>query len=136
MGQCAGMTPEPRGSIETFASRSVRVRSYEAGTKRMEAGMSAKTVAAFLCGVIAASTGTAAALTKGQIFRLKLGDEAKYGKVTCQATHVAPYRAFDCFGVPRYGIIYGPSEIRVLRIRRVNNKYVSRSIFHVDPSAG
>jgi hypothetical protein len=102
----------------------------------MEAGMSAKTVAAFLCGVMVASTGTAAALTKGQIFRLKVGDEAKYSKVTCQATNVAPYNAFHCFGVPRYAIIYGPSEIRVLRVRLVNNRYVSRSIFHVDPSGG
>jgi hypothetical protein len=102
----------------------------------MEAGMSAKTVAAFLCGVMVASTGTAAALTKGQIFRLKDGDEAKYGKVTCQAANVAPYSAFDCFGVRGYTTIYGPSEIRVLRWRLVNNKYVSRSIFHVDPSGG
>jgi hypothetical protein len=38
--------------------------------------MSTKTVAAFLCGAIAASTGTAAALTKGQVFRLQQGDEA------------------------------------------------------------
>ena len=52
--------------------------------------MSAKSVAAFICGVMVASTGTAAALTRGQIFRLREGDEAKYGKVTCQATHVAP----------------------------------------------
>jgi hypothetical protein len=102
----------------------------------MEAGMSAKTVAAVLCGVMVAGTGTAAALTKGQIFRLKMGDEAKYGKVTCQATNVAPYSAFNCFGVSRYTIIYGPSEIRVLRVRLVNNKYVSRSIFHLDPSGG
>ena len=35
--------------------------------------MSAKTVAAFLCGVIVAGTGTAAALTEGQIFRPTLG---------------------------------------------------------------
>ncbi len=95
--------------------------------------MSAKTVAALVCGVMVASTGTAAALTKGQIFRLTEGDEAKYGKVTCQATHVAPYSAFNCFGVPGYAIIYGPSEIRVLRVRLVNGKYVSRSIFHANP---
>lgn len=100
----------------------------------MEATLSAKSVAAFICGVMVASTGTAAALTRGQIFRLREGDEAKYGKVTCQATYVAPYSAFNCFGVPRYTIIYGPSEIRVVRVRLVNGKYVSRSIFHVDPS--
>jgi hypothetical protein len=95
--------------------------------------MSAKTVAAFLCGLMAASTGTAAALTKGQIFRLKVGDEAKYGEVTCQATSVAPYSAFDCFGIPGYTVTYGPSEIRVLRVSVVNKRYVSRSIFHVAP---
>src|SRR5262249_41978654 len=61
-GQCSGMTPE------TFADYPVRVRSYEPGSKRMEVGMSAKTVAAFVCGVLVASTGTAAALTKGHIF--------------------------------------------------------------------
>jgi hypothetical protein len=43
-----------------------------------------------------ASTGTAAALTNEEIFRLKVGDEAKYGKVTCEATNVAPYSALDC----------------------------------------
>jgi hypothetical protein len=100
----------------------------------MEADMSAKTVAAFLCGVIVASSGTAAALTRGQIFQLKDGDKAKYGKVTCEAANVAPYSAFNCFGAPRYTTIYGPSEIRVLRWRLVNHKYVSRSIFHVNPS--
>jgi hypothetical protein len=97
--------------------------------------MSAKTVAAFLCGVIAASTGTAAALTQGHVFPLQQGDEAKYGNVQCQAVNVAPYRGFECWRVPHYSVIYGPSEIRVLRTSRVNNKYVSRSIFHVDPSA-
>jgi hypothetical protein len=101
----------------------------------MEAGMSAKTVAAFLCGVIAASTGTAAALTEGHVFRLQQGDEAWYGNVQCQAENASPYRGFYCWRVPHYRVVYGPSEIRVLRIRRVNNKYVSRSIFHVDPSA-
>jgi hypothetical protein len=98
--------------------------------------MSAKTVAAFLCGVIAASAGTAAALTKGHVFRLQQGDEAKYGNVQCKAVNVPPYSGFDCLRVPHYEVIYGPSEIRVLRIRVVNNKYVSRSIFHVDPSGG
>ena len=97
--------------------------------------MSAKTVAAFLCSVIAASTGTAAALTKGHVYRLQQGDEAKYGDVLCQAANGGPYSGFECWHVPHYSIIYGPSEIRVLRIRHVNNKYVSRSIFHVDPSA-
>ena len=98
--------------------------------------MSAKTVAAFLCGVIVASTGTAAAFTKGHVFSLQQGDEAKYGNVQCQAVNVAPYSGFECRRVPHYSVIYGPSEIRVLRISRVNNKYVSRSIFHVDPSGG
>ena len=98
--------------------------------------MSARIVAAFLCGVIAASTGTAAALTKGHVFRLQQGDEAKYGNVQCQAVNVSPYSGFQCFRVPHYSVIYGASEIRVLRISRVNNKYVSRSIFHVDPSGG
>ena len=42
---------------------------------------------------------------------------------------MAPYSAFNCFGVPRYTIIYGPSEIRVVRVRLVNGKYVPR-----DPS--
>jgi hypothetical protein len=106
------------------------------GTKRMEARMSAKTVVAFLCGVIVASTGTAAAITKGNVFRLQQGDDASYGTVQCQAVNVAPYSGFDCWRVPRYSVIYGPSEIRVLRITRVNNRYVSRSIFHVYPSAG
>jgi hypothetical protein len=106
--------------------------------KRRErrASMSAKTIAAFLFGVIAASTGTAAAVTKGHVFRLQQGDEAKYGNVQCQAVNVPPYSAFDCLGVPHYEVIYGPSEIRVLRVRRVSNKYVSRSVFHVDPSDG
>jgi hypothetical protein len=102
----------------------------------MESHMSAKTVAAFLCGAIAASTGTAAALTKGQVFRLQQGDEAQYGKVQCQAVNVAPYSGFQCWRVPGYSVIYGPSEIRVLKVRVVNKKYVSRSIFHVDPSTG
>ena len=98
--------------------------------------MSVKTVAAFLCGAIAASTGTAAALTKGHVFQLQQGDEAAYGKVQCQAVNVPPYSGFDCLRVPHYEVIYGPSEIRVLSIRVVNKKYVSRSIFHVDPSGG
>ena len=98
--------------------------------------MSPRTVAAFLAGALAASTGTAAALTKGHVFRLQQGDEAKYGNVQCQAVNVAPYSGFECLRVPHYSVIYGPTEIRVLRISRVNDKYVSRSIFHVDPSGG
>jgi hypothetical protein len=98
--------------------------------------MPAKTLAAFLCGATAASAGTAVALTKGHVFRLQQGDEAKYGNVQCQAVNVSPYSGFECWRVPHYSVIYGPSEIRVLRIHRINNKYVSRSIFHVDPSAG
>jgi hypothetical protein len=98
--------------------------------------MSSKTIATFLCGVIAASTGTAAALTKGHVFRLEQGDEAKYGNVQCQAVNVPPYSALDCLGVSPYAVIYGPSEIRVLRVRRVGNKYLSRSVFHLDPSGG
>jgi hypothetical protein len=98
--------------------------------------MSVKTIAVFLCGVIAASTGTAAALTTGSVFRLKQGDEARYGKVQCQAINVAPYSGFQCWRVPHYTVIYGPSEIRVLKVRLVNNKYVEQSIFHVDPATG
>ena len=95
--------------------------------------MFVKTVAAFLSGVIVASTGTAAALTKGHVFQLQQGDEAQYRKVQCQAVNVAPYSGFQCWRVPHYSVIYGPSEIRVLRESRVKNKYVSRSIFHVAP---
>jgi hypothetical protein len=98
--------------------------------------MSPKTAAAFLAGALAASTGTAAALTKGHVFHLQQGDEAAYGTVQCQAVNVTPYSGFDCERVPHYEVLYGPSEIRVLRIRLVNKKYVSRSIFHVDPSGG
>jgi hypothetical protein len=99
--------------------------------------MSAKTVVAFLSGVVIASSGTAAAITSGHVFRLQQGDEAQYGKVKCQAVNVAPYSGFDCrIGVPHYEVIYGPSEIRVLGWRVVNHKYVTRSIFHVNPSTG
>ena len=59
-----------------------------------------------------------------------------YGRVQCQAINVSPYSGFQCWRVPHYLVIYGPSEIRVLRVHLVNNKYVSRSIFHVDPSGG
>jgi hypothetical protein len=95
--------------------------------------MSSKTVAAFLAGAIAAGTGTAAALTKGHVFRLQEGDEAKYGKVTCQSRYVAPYGGFNCFGVGRYSIIYAPGELRVLRF---NGKGASTSVFHLNPSGG
>jgi len=44
--------------------------------------MSAKTVAAFLAGAVAASTGIAAAITEGHVFRLQEGDHAVYG--ACQ----------------------------------------------------
>lgn len=102
----------------------------------MEAGMPAKTVAAFLCGVIVASTGTAAALTRGHVFQLQQGDEAQYGKVQCQAINVAQYSGFSCWRVRPYSVIYEPTEIRVLRTRLVNGKYVSQSIFHLDPRTG
>jgi hypothetical protein len=58
------------------------------GRSEWRQGMSAKTVAAFLCGVIAAGTGTAAALEARQVFRLQMGDEAQYSKVKCQAENV------------------------------------------------
>ena len=98
--------------------------------------MSAKTISAFLCGVTVASTGTAAALTNGHLFQLQGGDHAKYGTVRCDAVNVAPHSGFQCWKVPGYSVIYGPSEIRVLRVRLVNNRYVSRSIFHAAPSGG
>jgi hypothetical protein len=95
--------------------------------------MSAKTVAAFLAGALAASTGTAVAVTSGHVFRLQEGDEAQYHKVTCQAIHVPPYSAFRCYGVPRYSIEYGPSEITVLR-SAVKNPYKQVEVFTARPS--
>jgi len=96
--------------------------------------MSPKTVAAFLAGALAASTGTAAGLTKGHVFPLQVGDEAKYGSIRCEATYAGQYSGFSCFGAPhRYTIIFAPSEIRVLRW---NAKNVSKTVFHVDPSGG
>ena len=92
--------------------------------------MSSKTVAAFLAGALAASTGTAAALTKGHVFPLQEGDEAHYGKVTCQARYVAQYSGFDCFGVGRYSIIYAPGELRVLRF---NGRQTLTTVFHLSP---
>ena len=93
--------------------------------------MSAKTAAAFLAGVLAAGTGTAAALTKGQVFRLQEGDHARYGPINCEARHVAQYSTVECIGAHRYRIIYGPSEIRVLRS---NDKRVYRQVFAANPS--
>jgi hypothetical protein len=95
--------------------------------------MSSRMVAAFVAGALAASTGTAAALTKGHVFRLQEGDEAHYGKVTCEATYVAQYSGFRCFGAgPRYSIIYAPGEIRVLRF---NGKTTApTTVFHLGPS--
>ena len=98
--------------------------------------MSAKTVAAFLAGAVAASTGTAAALTRGHVFRLQEGDEANYGKVICQAQYVAQYSGFRCFGaVPRYSIIYAPGEIRILRSND-KNPTAPTTVFHVGTSGG
>ena len=97
--------------------------------------MSPKTVAAFLAGAVAASTGTAAALTSGHVYQLKDGDEANYGTITCQAHATASRQAggFGCFGLKRYTITYTPDEIRVLHW---NAKNVSKTVFHLNPSAG
>ena len=94
--------------------------------------MSAKTVAAFLAGALAAGTGTAAALTSGHVFQLQQGDEAKYGTIQCHATYSLQYSGFMCFGPHRYSIVYAPDEIRVLRS---NAKNVSKTVFFVDPGA-
>jgi hypothetical protein len=94
--------------------------------------MSARTVAAFLAGALAASVGTAAALTNGHVFRLQQGDEAKYGTIQCQATYSLQYSGFSCFGAPhRYSIVYTPDELRVLRL---NAKNVFKTVFFVNPS--
>ena len=93
--------------------------------------MSAKTVAAFLAGVLAASTGTAAAITEGHVFRLQDGDHARYGTVECQAVNVAQYSAVDCSGAHRYRITYGPQELRVYRL---NDKHVLQQVFAANPS--
>jgi len=50
--------------------------------------MSVRTVAAFLAGALAASAGTAAALTGGHVFRLQQGDEARYGTIRCEAVYL------------------------------------------------
>ena len=97
--------------------------------------MPAKSVAAFLAGALAASTGTAAALTKGHVFRLQEGDEASYGKVTCEARYVAQYSGFSCFGAGRrYSIIYAPGEIRVLRFN--GKTTAATTVFHLGTSGG
>jgi hypothetical protein len=80
--------------------------------------MSLRTVAAFLAGALAASTGTALALTKGHVFRLQEGDEANYGVINCEARHVAPYRTLECWGARTYRVTYGASEVRVYRSNR------------------
>src|SRR5262245_27560862 len=103
------------------------------GTKRMEASMSPTTAAAFLAGALAASTGTAAALTKGHVFQLQVGDHAKYGTIECNAVYAAPYSGFDCVGAHRYQIVAARTELRVLRS---NDKHVSKTVFAVDPSGG
>jgi hypothetical protein len=92
-----------------------------------------KTVAAFLAGALAATAGTAAALTKGHVFRLQEGDHARYGTIECSAMYVAQYSAFDCVGAHRYQVIYGPSELRVLRS---NDNHVFKTVFAVNPSGG
>jgi hypothetical protein len=97
--------------------------------------MPAKTLAAFLVGALAASTGTATALTKGHVFRLQEGDEASYGKVTCEARYVAQYSGFSCFGAERrYSIIYAPGEIRVLRFN--GKTTAATTVFHLGTSGG
>ena len=98
--------------------------------------MSVKTVAAFLAGALAASTGTASALTTGHVFRLQDGDHATYGTIVCNALYTGPYSGFDCVGAHRYEVIYSPSELRVLRVLRSNGKRVSKTVFLVDPSGG
>ena len=77
--------------------------------------------------------GTDAALTTGHVFRLQEGDEARYGSVACQAVYVAQYSGVDCVGARRYRIIYGPSELRVLRS---NDKHVFGQVFAANPSGG
>ena len=94
--------------------------------------MSATTVAAFLAGALAASVGTAAALTNGHVFRLQQGDEARYGTIRCQAAYSLQYSGFTCSGAPRrYSIVYAPDGIRVLR---TNARKVSKTVFFVNPS--
>jgi len=98
--------------------------------------MSLTTVAAFLAGVLAATAGTAAAVTTGHVFRLQEGDHARYGTIQCNAIYALAYSGFDCIGAPRYEVIYSPNEVRVLRVLRSNGKRVSKTMFLVDPSGG
>jgi hypothetical protein len=77
--------------------------------------MSAKRAAVFLAGALLASTGTALAHTNSHMFRLKQGNKAGYGPIVCQAQHAAQYSILACNGAHRYRIIYGPSQLRVLR---------------------
>lgn len=98
--------------------------------------MSVKTVAAFFAGVLVASTGTAAAVTTGHVFRLQPGDEASYGSIVCGAVYAGPYSGFNCVGAHRYEVIYSPSELRVTRVLRSNGKRVQKTVYLVDPSAG
>jgi hypothetical protein len=93
--------------------------------------MSAKTVIAFLVGAVAASTGTAAAITQGHVFQLQDGDHASYGKILCSALYVPPYSGFDCVGARRYEVIYAPSEVRVLHL---NGTHGFKSVFAVNPA--
>jgi hypothetical protein len=92
--------------------------------------MSAKTAAAFLAGALLASTGTAAALTQGHLFRLKKGDRASYGPVVCQAVYAKQLSALDCQGAYRWRVIYGPHDLRVIRL---NKKNVYQTVFSANP---
>jgi hypothetical protein len=96
--------------------------------------MSVKTIAAFLCGVIAASTGTAAALDDRPRLPATTGRRSQVRQRLVPSSERNAVQPFECRGVPHYAVIYGPSEIRVLRVRPVSNNYVSRSVFHLDPT--
>jgi hypothetical protein len=98
--------------------------------------MSVKTVAAFLAGALTATTGTAAAVTTGHVFRLQEGDHARYGTIQCNALYALSYSGFDCIGARGYEVVYAPNELRVLRVLRSNGKRVSKTVFLVDPSGG
>ena len=54
-------------------------------------------VAAFIAGALAASAGTAAALTEGHVFRLQEGDHATYGTIDCRTQYVLQYITVQCF---------------------------------------
>ena len=98
--------------------------------------MSVKTVAAFLAGALAATAGTAAAITTGHVFRLQTGDHASYGTIVCNALYAGPYSGFNCLGARGYEVVYSPNELRVTRVLRSNGKRVSKTVFLVDPSGG